>query len=158
MAYAKKKMMRTARGGAKAVYEALGGNTVYESLGDSSRVYQALGGQPPPMKKPTKIGSATIYSLGGASDCGADQEWDASCSYAGVTGQCVPKGTAGHAAGCTYPSGWDKAAGVIGGFLSAVTGGPKPSAPVVVQTGMSTTTKVALAGAAALGLVLILRR
>jgi hypothetical protein len=57
--------------------------------------------------------------MGDASSCGPDQEWDSGCVFAGITGQCVPKGTAGHASGCSYPGTLDK----IGSFLKGIGSG-----------------------------------
>lgn len=160
MAYAKKRIIRTDNGRAKAIYSAMDGNTVYESLGDTRLVYQALGGAPPPMKAAAR--SKVYQALGGASDCGPDQDWDAGCNYAGVQGQCVPKGMAGKQPGCDYSSTStaSQIANVAGSLLSTIFGS-KPSAPsatMPVQTGMSTGTKIALASAAVLGLVLVARR
>lgn len=68
--------------------------------------------------EPTTLIARRGYSdLGDASSCGTGQEWDAGCTFNGIKGQCVPAGTVGKAANCTYPS----SGGIVsffGGLLS----------------------------------------
>lgn len=92
--------------------------------------------------------------LGGAENCGADQQWDPNASFLGIKGQCVPRGSAmTQAPADSGPAWWEKA-------LAAISAGPAP-APVYVtapSSGMSTTTMVAIGGAALLAIFLIARK
>jgi hypothetical protein len=104
-----------------------------------------------------------MMGLAGAESCGSNQQWDAGCNYYGIQGQCVPTGMVGKQAGCTYSSSsssgsiWDK---LLSGATDIIKAKVTP-APVTnvsaASGGMSTTTKVAIAGAAVVGLALILR-
>jgi len=104
---------------------------------------------------------AGMMGLAGAESCGSNQQWDANCQYAGMTGQCVPTGKVGTYSICTYPSSspsiWDK---IISGATDVLQAKLTP-APVTTTNiaggGMSNTTKIALAGAAVVGLALILK-
>lgn len=108
----------------------------------------------------------SLSGLGGAESCSAAQDWDPNCEFNGIKGQCVPRGTIGKAPGCTYSTS-SSSSGVWGFLSSIVSGGsqvlaakatPAPVTNVITPGGgMSTTAKVAIAGAAALGLVLVLR-
>ena len=113
----------------------------------------------------------SMGALGGASDCGSGQTWYPNLTFAGFTGQCSTPAQAqaalssGQATGnlntaASTDSGfnWGTAGSVAGNLLTGLFG-PKPAGPAVApQTGMSTTTKVALAGAGVLALALILKR
>ncbi len=108
-------------------------------------------------------------ALGDASSCSASQDWDPDCTLPGMSpGQCVPRGTAGKAAGCSYPTKSSSSGGGFWDFLGKASGGvldvlkakstPAPVTNIITPGGgMSTTTKVAIAGAGALALVLVLR-
>ena len=103
-----------------------------------------------------------MMGMGGAESCGSTQQWDPNCTFNGIKGQCVPTGMVGKAPGCTYaagsePSIWDKLLGAGSDILKAKLT-PAPVTNITqTDTGMSTTTKIAIAGAAAVGLLLILR-
>lgn len=91
--------------------------------------------------------------LGGAENCGADQQWDPNLvPFPGQQGQCVPKGSAMTAA--SGPAWWER-------VLTAVSASAAPQqAPVIVAgpSGMSTTTMVAIGAAALLAVVLIAKK
>lgn len=107
-----------------------------------------------------------LMGFGDASSCGSGQEWDADCTYNGIKGQCVPAGTKGKNSMCTYASGGSS--GITGIFDSLIKGatevlkGKFTPAPVTNITttsspGLSTPTKIAIAGGAVVGGVLLIR-
>lgn len=111
--------------------------------------------------------------LGDVSSCGADQVWDPNISFFGTQGQCMPranytpdqlvnpnvipgvvktKGGGGSAAGDFFKN-------LLGGLAAgAATPAQVPVIIAPAQSGMSTTTKLALAGGAALLLVALLAK
>jgi hypothetical protein len=110
----------------------------------------------------------SLRGLSGPENCMTSQDWDPNCSGSWGTGQCVPRGMAGKAPGCTYAAPSSSSSGGVWDLLGKITSGvtdvikakatPAPVTNVInAGGGMSTTTKVALAGAAALGVVLVLR-
>ena len=104
---------------------------------------------------------AGLMGFGGAESCGPTQQWDPNCTFAGIKGQCVPTGMVGKAPGCTYsssePSIWDKLLSAGGDVLKAKLT-PAPVTNITTTSSeMSTTTKVAIAGAGVLALLLILK-
>lgn len=113
-----------------------------------------------------------LRGLGDASSCGAGQTFYGNVTFAGVKGQCLTadqyntcKSTGMYAGQpCTVDSGsGSSTAGTVGSIVGALLGGllnkPQPaSAPVIVQQGMSTTTKVALIGGGAVLVGLLLAR
>ena len=111
--------------------------------------------------------------LSGAESCGPNQIYYPDVTFAGVKGQCMTAAqyneckSTGRYAGqaCTVAAAtsggtswtdklWDAAKSVV---VAKVTPAPVYQQTTVAAPGMSTTTKIAIAGAAAVGLVLILR-
>lgn len=118
-----------------------------------------------------------MSGLGGASDCSPSQSFYPNLTFAGVTGQCstpteaaaalksgAATGNLDGASGGTYgaPDGSGLSSflkSVASIFGSAVAPTPAaPGMPVVQQSGMSTTTKVAIAGGAVLVVALLATR
>lgn len=113
-------------------------------------------------------GRRGMSGLGGASDCSPTQNFYPNLTFAGVTGQCSTPaeaaaalksgsatGNLNGASGGTYTGGGSGISDLIKWgaslFGSAVAPTPTPAAPTVVApSGMSTTTKIALAGGAVL--------
>lgn len=121
-------------------------------------------------------GRGGLLGLGGVENCGNDQVWDpnvvvnAGTAYE-IKGQCMPRGN--YAASDlenvnAYPgvvktkgasSGGSKV-GIVSSILGVLTA-PAAPGPVIISgpsSGMSTTTKLALAGGAALVLVAVLAK
>lgn len=121
-----------------------------------------------------------MSGLGGASDCSPSQNFYPNLTFNGITGQCSTpsEATAALASGAATgnldgPSGGTYTTPAAGGgssgftdflkgfasiFGSKVAPTPAPVAPVVQQSGMSTTTKVAIAGGAVLVVALLATR
>lgn len=110
----------------------------------------------------------SLSGLGGAESCGPNQVWSPDYVYAGVKGQCLSleqfkaweaqKAAASTGSTSSGPSIWDKLLSSATTIVSAkLTPAPVTQINTTGGGGMSMTTKVAIGGAAALGLVLILR-
>lgn len=101
-----------------------------------------------------------LSGLGGAESCGPDQQWDPNFEFAGVKGQCTPKGSP-MTPGPAGPSIGEKISGGVADFFKVLAAGKaaQPPTPIIVQApsrgGVSTTT-LAIAGGAALLLIAIL--
>lgn len=108
-----------------------------------------------------------LSGLGGVESCGANQVWDPNVTFNGIKGQCMPRSNYA-ASDLVDPSASpgvvkDKSSGFNwGGLLQAFVqpAAPAPAPTVIVQQapGMSTTTKIAIAGGAALLLVVLATR
>jgi hypothetical protein len=107
-----------------------------------------------------------LMGFGDASSCGSNQQWDANCNFNGIVGQCVPTGMVGKAAGCTYASGGSSSGGgIFDSILKSVTDVIKakvtPAQVTNISTtegpGLSTPTKLAIAGGAVVAGVLLVR-
>jgi hypothetical protein len=113
--------------------------------------------------------------LGGAESCGPNQQWDPNYTYAGITGQCVPKGTpfamiqgacgAGYvknAYGYCVPAS-TPSPGIASSLFSGLMAAFKPPAtpttvyvptPAAASSGMSKNTMIAI-GLGAVGLLAV---
>lgn len=117
-----------------------------------------------------------LYGLGGVENCGNDQVWDpnivvnAGTAYE-LRGQCMPR--ANYSASQlenvnAYPgvvktagSSSSSGGGLLSSILGVLTAPAAPAPPVVVapvDSGMSTATKVALFGGAAIVVIAILKK
>jgi LPXTG-motif cell wall-anchored protein len=112
----------------------------------------------------------SCMGLSGAESCGANQIWSPDYVFQGVKGQCLSleqykaweaqKAAAAAGVKPAEKSWWES---LIGGATEVLKAKVTPAPVTQITTtapdaGMSTTTKVAIAGAAALGLVLLLRK
>ena len=130
---------------------------------NGARSYRGRVSGPPPGPRTMVVTRRGMLGLGGASDCGAGQIWDPNFVYGTLPpGQCVTQAqsTANQSAN---PSQYDGsgASGVLNSLLQAGVSifGSKPAATgVPVASGMSTTTMVALAGAAVLAFALVMKK
>jgi len=106
-----------------------------------------------------------MSGLGGPSDCGAGQIWDANFVFPGLPpGQCVTQAQS-DANKAAHPEQYGPQQDTsltsditsIAGAVSKIFGTQQPAAPTVVSTGPDTMTLVALGGAALLGIYLLTR-
>jgi hypothetical protein len=92
--------------------------------------------------------------MGGAENCGPNQQWDPNFVYAGIKGQCTPRGSA------MAPKPGVDWGSIANTLTSALT--PKPAAPTglmpgyppAASTGMSKGTMIAI-GLGAVGLLAV---
>lgn len=108
-----------------------------------------------------------LMGFGDASSCGSNQQWDAGCIFNGIKGQCVPTGMVGKASGCTYDASSGSSGGGSSWLDSLIKGATEVLKAKVTpgqvtnitapSPGLSTTTKIAIAGGAVLGGVLLIR-
>lgn len=103
-------------------------------------------------------------SMGDASSCSSNQEWDANCTFNGIKGQCVPIGTAGKNAACSYSSGgsgiWDTIKSIAGSVADIYGKSKTPAQPQVIVQGSSTPSWVlpAVVGGGVLAVVMLTRK
>jgi len=104
-----------------------------------------------------------LSGLGGASDCGPGQIWDANFVYAGLPpGQCVTQAQS-DANKAAHPEQYGGGTtGAVGTFFGNLLGGllssQQPQQPVVVpSSGPSMTTVVLVGGGALLALALLMK-
>ncbi len=108
---------------------------------------------------------ANLSGLSGVENCGPDQVWDPSIEFLGQKGQCMPRNKYA-AVQLENPNAFPgvvKTSGVTS-VLSSVLSALNPTATATAavpyyapQPGMSTTTKVAIAGGAVLLVALLAR-
>lgn len=106
-----------------------------------------------------------MSGLGGASDCGAGQVWCADFVFPGLpAGQCVTADQCNqwykdHPAPQQASTSWTDVAGAAAGALTKIFGSqPQQQAPTIVQSGPSTGTILAIAGAGLVGVYLLTRK
>lgn len=110
-----------------------------------------------------------LMGFGDASSCGGNQAWDAGCNYNGIQGQCVPVGMVGKYSPCDYSKAaaaqQSSSSSIWGNLITGLTEVVKakvtPAQVTNISTmsspGMSTPTKLAIAGGAVVGGVLLIR-
>jgi hypothetical protein len=131
---------------------------------NGARSYRGRVSVPPPGPRNMVVTRRGMYGLGGAADCGAGQIWDPNFVYGTLPpGQCVTaaQSTANQTANPSqYDGSGSGVASVANSALQAFASifGAKPAVGVPVASGMSTTTMVALAGAAVLAFALIMKK
>lgn len=117
-------------------------------------------------------GRRGLSGLGGVENCGPDQVWDPNVEFYGIKGQCMPRknysasqlenpnAIPGVVKTAGASSGPSTAQNVISSILGVLTApAAAPVAPVYyppAQSGMSSTTKLALAAGGALLLVAVI--
>lgn len=111
-----------------------------------------------------------LSGLGGVENCGPDQVWDPNIEFYGIKGQCAPRanysasqlenpnaipGVVKSKSGSSSSTAGDILKSILG-VMSAPAAAPMAPVYVAPAAGMSSTTKIAIAGGAALLVVALL--